>query len=100
MIDPALLRREVMGFRGKLANLIRDNKKVVLAGAGGLTAGYLANEMLSSGETQVYRIKRNDGTLIEKIVKKEDGSVNYLGIFLIVGILGAIWYFFVRKKKS
>jgi len=92
--------QRVRPYAGRFIQNVRTNPRWALgAGLGaGALGGYLAGR-LSQPDEEIYEEKRKDGTFIRKTIKNDDGSINALGILLLIAILaGAYWYF--KKKKS
>ncbi len=103
---PALrvIRTGVQRFRpyaGRMIHNIKTKPSWGLgAGAvGGLGAGYLAGK-LSQPSYEEYEEKKKDGTYIKKIFKKDDGSVNILGVLLLIGIIAGIYWYMSKNKNS
>ena len=93
--------QRVRPYAGRFAHNVKTNPRWALAtGVGaGLGAGYLAGR-LSQPDEEVYEEKRKDGTLIRKIFKKDDGSVNVLGIILLICIIAGIYMYFKKRKEE
>lgn len=98
----SIVRTGVQRFRpyaGRLSHNIRTNPRWALgAGAvGGLGAGYLAGSLAQPDE--IYEEKRKDGTFI-KMIRNRDGSVNTLGILLLLGIIAGIYWYATKTKDK
>ncbi len=91
--------RRIRPYAGRLSHNIRTNPRWALgAGAiGGLGAGYLAERFAQPNE--VYEEKRKDGTFI-KMIKNRDGSVNTLGILILLSIIAGIYWYATKKDKK
>ena len=91
--------QRIQPYAGRLLHDVKTNPRWALGAgvAGGLGAGYLVGS-LSEDTYEIYEEKREDGTIIRKIVKNDDRSI-VLGIIILIVILAGAYLYF-KKRKS